>query len=186
MADCVGVAPQTCLLVKETPDADYQYFYSQIDGFDYVPGYEYELRVQVSPERANVPADASSLHYTLIEVANETEVGPTLEKTPWQLIAYTGCRMVRYQAIFPGNPVTADFAAGQLNGNAGCNNYFGFYILAGSRLTIDNLGSTMMTCPTPVMAQEQDYLADLTAVVRYMIVDEQLRLADESSLTVLT
>ena len=48
-ADCVGVAPQLCLLVKEYPDADYTYFYSNIDGFTFVPGYEYELRVQVTP-----------------------------------------------------------------------------------------------------------------------------------------
>jgi len=58
MEDGVGVGPMTCLLVKQPPDSNYQMFYSVIKGFDYVPGYEYELKVRVT-ERENVPADAS-------------------------------------------------------------------------------------------------------------------------------
>ena len=43
--DCVGVAPQKCLLVKEKPGEDWTMYYDQIQGFDYEPGYEYELRI---------------------------------------------------------------------------------------------------------------------------------------------
>ena len=62
------------------------FFYNQIEGFDYIPGYEYELLVNVE-EVANPPAGGSSLKYTLIEEVSATEVGPTLEGTPWQMVA---------------------------------------------------------------------------------------------------
>ncbi len=84
--DCVGEGPMTCMLVKTEPDGEYTFFYNQIEGFDYVPGYEYELLVNVE-EVANPPAGGSSLKYTLIEEVSATEVGPTLEGTPWQMVA---------------------------------------------------------------------------------------------------
>ena len=45
---CVGVAPMNCLQVKRgaEPTGDWQHFYSQIDGFDYEPGYLYRLLVR--------------------------------------------------------------------------------------------------------------------------------------------
>ncbi|MCG9547821.1 DUF4377 domain-containing protein [Vibrio harveyi] len=62
--DCVGVAPMKCMVV------DGNYFYDQIDGFEFEPGYEYTLKVkriqQFTPE--NAPADTSLYRYELIEV----------------------------------------------------------------------------------------------------------------------
>ena len=69
--DCVGVAPQQCLLVRYAPEEDYQFFYSTIEGFEYEPGYDYELLVEKTPI-ANPPADASSLRWTLLEVVSQT------------------------------------------------------------------------------------------------------------------
>ncbi|MBE9138104.1 DUF4377 domain-containing protein [Nodosilinea sp. LEGE 07088] len=68
--DCVGVAPQQCLQVRSTPDEDYQLFYSDIKGFEYVPGYDYELLVQKIPVE-NPPADASSIEWRLIDVVSQ-------------------------------------------------------------------------------------------------------------------
>ena len=73
LLDCVGVGPQKCMQVKTEPDADYQYFYDQIEGFDYEEGYEYELSVQVESVE-NPPADASSIKYTLIEIVDKRPV----------------------------------------------------------------------------------------------------------------
>jgi len=73
LADCEGVAPQKCLLIKENPQDDYQYFYDQIDGFAYEEGYEYELLVK-EENVAYPPADGSSLKWTLVEVVNKTPV----------------------------------------------------------------------------------------------------------------
>lgn len=79
--DCVGVAPQTCLLVKETrSQQDWHYFYSNIEGFDYKPGYEYQLIVDKVP-RDMVAADQSSIAYHLVrEISKEKRVSENLPK----------------------------------------------------------------------------------------------------------
>jgi heat shock protein HslJ len=69
--DCQGVAPQKCYLVKEEPNAEWEYFYDEIAGFQWEAGYEYELRVRVIPVE-NPPADASSVIYELIEVVSQS------------------------------------------------------------------------------------------------------------------
>jgi len=70
-ADCVGVAPQQCLQVRYNADDEYELFYSSISGFDFVPGYDYELLVQKTPI-ANPPADGSSIEWTLVEIVSQT------------------------------------------------------------------------------------------------------------------
>lgn len=67
--DCVGVAPQSCLLTKpaEQANADWEYRYGGIEGFDFEPNYEYTLLIKNTPI-SNPPADASSIHSTLIKV----------------------------------------------------------------------------------------------------------------------
>jgi len=67
--DCVGVAPQKCLIVNG------EYFYDDIKGFEYEEGYEYILTV--NKEKAfdgEVPADASIYKYTLVEVVSKEKV----------------------------------------------------------------------------------------------------------------
>lgn len=71
-ADCVGVGPMECFQVKEDLNADWGYFYDEIGGFMWEPGYTYELRVAVYPVE-NPPADSSSLRYELIEVIDKIE-----------------------------------------------------------------------------------------------------------------
>lgn len=69
--DCVGVAPQKCLLVKTGADTNWTFFYNQIEGFQYEPGYEYVLEVKEEKVK-NVPADASSLRYILVKEVSKT------------------------------------------------------------------------------------------------------------------
>ncbi|MFL7870181.1 MAG: DUF4377 domain-containing protein [Anaerolineales bacterium] len=71
-AECVGVGPMECYLLKENPEDEWQYFYNSIQGFEWEAGYTYELRVAIYPVE-NPPADASSLRYELLEVVNKTE-----------------------------------------------------------------------------------------------------------------
>ena len=65
---CVGVAPQTCLVV------DGQLFYDEIAGFDYEPGYTYRIVMEQYdrwPGR-EPPQDAGQYGYRLIEVLEKT------------------------------------------------------------------------------------------------------------------
>ena len=71
--DCMGMVPQKCLLVRDVNSAEWEYFFDSIAGFEWEAGFEYELRVRVSPIE-NPPADGSSVLYELIEVVSKTEV----------------------------------------------------------------------------------------------------------------
>jgi heat shock protein HslJ len=189
LVDCVGVAPQKCMQVKDTPDGEYQMFYDQIQGFTFEPGYTYELRVQVE-QVPNPPADASSLKYTLIEVVEKTPVegtstppatpgGADLSANPWELVSYRDSQGQITPALADATP-TAEFKDGQVTGTAGCNSYFGSYTAQGDSLQVGPLGSTMMACDTPpgVMDQEQAYLAALQQAASYRIADGQLTISD--------
>jgi hypothetical protein len=70
---CTGVGPMECLQVREAADRPWQYFYSDIEGFTFEPGFDYELRVR-EEKVANPPADGSSLRWTLVRVVSKRAV----------------------------------------------------------------------------------------------------------------
>ena len=68
--DCVGAGPMKCMLIQKGNEAvagEWQNFYTQIEGFDYRPGFIYKLLVK-EEKIQNPPADASSIKYSLIKV----------------------------------------------------------------------------------------------------------------------
>ncbi|MDR2885157.1 MAG: DUF4377 domain-containing protein [Rikenellaceae bacterium] len=58
--------------VKESTDGPWEYFYDGIEGFTYVAGFEYCLRVKVY-EVKDPPADGSSLRYVCDKVISKVE-----------------------------------------------------------------------------------------------------------------
>lgn len=70
LVECEGVAPMMCMLVAESEDGEYEYFYDEIAGFDYQEGTSYVIDVEIT-EVEDPPADASSLQYTLVEIIEE-------------------------------------------------------------------------------------------------------------------
>jgi len=71
--DCVGESPQRCLQVRKGENESVELLYTEIDGFSYREGTEYELLV--SRETLDeMPADASSQRYELVKVLSETEI----------------------------------------------------------------------------------------------------------------
>jgi hypothetical protein len=66
-AECVGVAPQQCLLISMSPEGEPEFFYDEIVGFSHEPGTAAVLDVLVQPVE-NPPADGSSLKYSLIDI----------------------------------------------------------------------------------------------------------------------
>ena len=70
MVDCVGVGPMKCLVV------DGLYFYDEIEGFDYEPGYRYVIgmeRYDAWPSEEEPPQDASRYGYRLIEILEKMQ-----------------------------------------------------------------------------------------------------------------
>lgn len=193
LVDCQGVAPQKCMQVKDSPDGEWQNFFDNISGFDFVPGFEYELLVERSVVE-NPPADASKFAYALVEVVSktpaipvpgETTAAPDLEGVVWQLQSMADASGHTVDAM-ADIPVTATFNDGQLSGNGGCNSYFGSYAVDGSSLTITPAGTTMMACPEKVMAQEQAFMAALGSSASYKVTGDKLEIMNADGAVVLT
>lgn len=71
-ADCTGVGPQKCFLIKKEGEADWSFWYSGIKDFNYESGYEYVIEVKVETV-ANPAADTSSIVYTFVKEISKTQ-----------------------------------------------------------------------------------------------------------------
>lgn len=67
MVPCVGVAPMQCLMVNN------EYWYDEIEGFEFEKGFEYVLRVQKTKRIKPIPADASMYRYELLDIVSKQE-----------------------------------------------------------------------------------------------------------------
>ncbi|APR51524.1 META domain-containing protein [Sphingomonas koreensis] len=72
---CTGVAPMTCLQVREKESDPWQLHYFGITGFEPQPGIEYRLRI-IEEKVKNPPMDASSIRWTLDQVIEQRVVKP--------------------------------------------------------------------------------------------------------------
>jgi D-alanyl-D-alanine carboxypeptidase len=95
-----------------------------------------------------------------------------IEGTDWVLSGYGG------KTVLEETEITARFEDGRLSGSAGCNRYFGSYEAREGGLKISEVGSTMMACPDPIMAQEDAYLKLLKAAKSYQVEAGELYLLD--------
>ncbi len=68
------------------------------------------------------------------------------------------------------------FQAGQVSGNAGCNNFSGGYSTKSSVLTFGALASTRKACAPAIMEQENLFLKRLASTKRFLISPDGLRL----------
>jgi len=57
---------------------------------------------------------------------------------------------------------------GKLQGNGGCNGFFGTYKLAGDGIEIGPLGATRMACPAPIMEREALFLQALANARKFV------------------
>ena len=71
--DCVGLGPQKCLQIRESPRNEWQLLYQGIIGFSYEAGYEYKLLVK-RRRIENPPQDASSIELRLVRVLEKKPV----------------------------------------------------------------------------------------------------------------
>ncbi|MGL5318993.1 MAG: DUF4377 domain-containing protein [Bacteroidales bacterium] len=75
--DCMGVGPMKCLQVKYLDRSgedkeNWSNFYSEIEGFDYIPGFTYVLKIEKEMlDPKTVPADASRIRYKLVKVVSK-------------------------------------------------------------------------------------------------------------------
>lgn len=170
-AECVGVAPQQCLLVKSEPDAEYEFFYDEIAGFTWEAGYEYELRVGMM-EVENPPADASSRQYTLLEIVSQTQVAEesgdnALAGTTWQWLRFEDTAdLNNIDVAEPGSYTLSLMADGALALQADCNSGAGSYIVDGSSIVLELGAITTAACGSDSL--DTTFLSRLPDVVTFV------------------
>ena len=82
--------------------------------------------------------------------------------------------------------ITAEFAAGQVTGSAGCNQYFSGYELDGASLSMGPVGRTEMACMGEGRMEREDaFLKALEAVKSYSIKMDALTLTDAAGETLI-
>jgi heat shock protein HslJ len=106
-----------------------------------------------------------------------------LTDTVWTLQSVT-VRDARIGSEYDGE-ITAEFNDGQVNGSGGCNNYFGGYFIEEDQLTIDKLGSTLMSCGESRDKREREFLTGLEMVRSYQIEGDTLTLLDANQNTMI-
>jgi heat shock protein HslJ len=178
MVNCEGVARQACFQVKFEKDAEWELLYSGIDGFEFEPGFEYELRVNKFTVE-NPPADASAIRYELVEIISQSETESAeienldfLLNTAWDLVMMNG------EAPIDSAVPTISFEDEAVNGTTGCNSYFGSYTLDGTNLSVGQVGQTEMFCEDR-MEQEQAYLQMLMSAVSLILENDTLTIHTE-------
>ncbi|MBN1317425.1 MAG: META domain-containing protein, partial [Anaerolineales bacterium] len=104
----------------------------------------------------------------------------TLDGTQWALVSYRN-QNGELVDVPDGVSATAAFEAGQVNGKAGCNSYFGSYRAGDGRVEFGVLGQTEMYCMEPegVMELEMAFLQALSQAASYTIQDDVLTFTDD-------
>ena len=126
---CEGVGKMQCLQIKKgdgMPDGTWSNFYGTIQGFTYEQGYTYKLSVKEEKvDPATVPADASAIQYTLVEVL-EKKQDPTLQLHDiWSLKALQGMSLQSDRYATPAKTPRLEIfvAEKRIVGTDGCNTF---------------------------------------------------------------
>ncbi len=190
LVDCAGVAPQQCMQVKESPEAEYTLFYDQIEGFEYEAGYDYTLKVK-EEKVENPPADAADFRWILVEIVSKTAasappaVASSLEGQTFSLDWYLSSAGEQVQ-VLPEAEITAEISEGTIGGSAGCNHYSASIQVDGDQVKIEQGMTTLMACAEPVMRQEQAYLETLGKAASYQLADGVLTFMDSQGSVILS
>lgn len=126
----------------------------------------------------NLKMDAGDMIFAPAPTATRT-----LTNTLWALQSIT-VRDARIGSDYDVE-ITAEFKDGQVTGSGGCNNYFGGYVTENNQLTIDKLGSTLMSCGETRDQREREFLTGLEMVRSYQIDGDTLSLLDANQNTVI-
>lgn len=170
--DCVGVAPQKCLQIKEEGKTDWTFFYDKIEGFDYEEGFFYKIKVNVMAVD-NPPADGSSLKYKLIEILDKSKMPLNLDKGSWMVTR------LKDMDSFGRNPfIKIDLSQNEISGNTSCNRFSAKIAITKNKVDISEVSSTEMACGA--VEVESAFLDALQNISSYTFNDDKLQLLDEN------
>lgn len=140
-----------CLLYKQKNEKEWHNLYGRIKGFKYKEGYDYELLV--SKKLNNNMGAGKTYEYTLLKTLSKKPTMVISDKN-WSLLngkkyILTALDMDGILTRDVGQTrafITFDLNENRVNGNDGCNSFFGYAAFNNSKVTLGGLGSTDMAC----------------------------------------
>ena len=178
---CVGQAPSKCLQVQKSETLDplaWDTFPASIEGFEYEPGYIYKIVVKETHiDPADLPADVSSIEYTLVEILEKRQDMKLRINDIWLVIEING-------KILHAGPDSISFPRLEINvgemrytGNDACNNFNGGIIeLDESTIRFGVSAATRMMCSD--MEIPDLFNTNLPEVASWKIKENKLYLSD--------
>jgi heat shock protein HslJ len=157
--DCRRMTEMTCLQVQIDGAKEWTLFYDKIKGFDYEPGYRYEIVVTETPRPEPVAQDLPRNNYKLEKIVSKTAItSGTADSPVWKVLSINGLQLNSDEFYFDFNEDST-----MLAGKSGCNQ-FTVPVKFNSKRTKFTTGtatSTLMACADDAMKQETDFLSSL-------------------------
>lgn len=181
-----GAGKSECMLISKTKDLsnpNWQLFYSNIDGFNFEEGYLQQLEVKTTVLPKNkVPADASSVQYSLIKVLNKMQDPRQALNGTWNVQTINGQPLsdAKYSPY-----LTVDMDKNNISGSDGCNTYVGnIDNITANNFQTKPIANTRKMCID--MTTPNSFMQALNSVSTYSVDNGVLTLYDASNSPVLT
>ena len=188
---CKDGSARNCFKVQKGDTLNYenwQYFYSYIDGFDYKPGYIYKLVVREDTiAKEKVPADASSIKFTLVKVIEKQKDMRLRINDIWIVQSINGEGIQIYDSNSRNRIPQIEFRIADMRviGNDGCNNFFGsIKNIEADKLILGQIAGTKMACIGTDIPDK--FNAALNQVAKYKIENLQLILSNNLGTKLIT
>lgn len=179
-ASCIGLAPTKCLQIQKSESLDpsaWESFHESIQGFEYQEGYIYKIIVKETHlDPADVPADASSIEYALVEILEKRQDLRLRINEIWIAIKIKGENLA---AEGGHSHPQLEINVGEMRymGNDGCNQYNGGVIeLDEQSIRFGIAAGTRMMCED--MRIPDLFNTSLPDVSSWVIEENQLKLFD--------
>ncbi|MBR9923312.1 MAG: META domain-containing protein [Bacteroidetes bacterium] len=146
---------------EDLANPNWENFYAPIKGFEFEEGYLQKIEVSEKElDSSEVPADASSIEYTLIEVLDKQKDNRVELAGQWMLVKLNDAPLNRMVAV---PTLQVDLTQKQISGNAGCNNFSGsIKALTNTSLELGQIASTKKMCVNKNI--ETEFLAALNDI----------------------
>lgn len=164
---CSGVGEQQCLMVQKSETINpenWQMFYSNIEGFEFEPGYIYKLIVNEKKlKKEAVPADAPTIKYTLVKVLEKNIDKRLRINDIWFLTSIKGEAIETTQnKKIPR--IEFNVAKMKVMGTDGCNNFNGsIKNLETETIEFGPIASTRKFCPNNTISDRFNALLNKTS-----------------------
>lgn len=148
--DCVENVSDGCMQIRESKKGSWHNFTGKIEGFNYVEGFDYKLKVEVIPVAAGQAAS-----YRLVKVLSQkkTNYNPAekLSGKKWYLLTMFAdthyLKLMDTTTIY----IEMDVAGKTLSGHGVCNNIKGGIEATASTISFLQIGMTKMACTGNIM-----------------------------------